>query len=358
MRFLIYLIFVFNISNHLIAQNLHFSFQSSKKLNTQINIDSFLILLRNEEIEYPLDEQLKTSTMITRLRKIFYGSPNYDKYLIKGVSDIHSPYKIADFKLETSKKSFKNKIGLAIKVADTNAIPKDTNGKIAKIKFDISKTQEVLVTENQIVDIGHLLCGLDAANHPHSVIPPKILGINVTRIKVDKNQDAVTWVGDLGSVLAEVYFAKKSLRRKLTQEEEQQIWDEYASAADNLGNIDSYILSQIIGAKKFGMVSIFLSDYYSTIAKDKKRYLFFAKSIGLEWDGKQFVNKRKMIQYYADQVNDAAAFYFAMSAKNEGKWNVVKALPSILKISHHKYSKVIVEAFFDAIEKELSNSSN
>lgn len=338
-----------------IAQRPHFSFYSSQKTESQLKIDSFLILLRNEEMNFPLEEQLDIKKMTTRIRKIYYGSPNYDKYLIKGVSDIPSPYQSDDIILNTSKREFNNAIGLNIKVSDTIFAPRDSNGAVPKLRINLFNTQEVQITDNQTVDIGHVLCGIDAAFHPHAITPPKVLGINLTRIKIDSNQGAVTWIGDLGSIVAEVYFAQKSLKRKLNCEEEQKIWNEYSSAADNLGNIDSYILCQLFKENQTGFLSKRLNDFYNAPnSQVNNRYLFFVKAIGLEWDGKQFLNRKKMVKYYTDQVNDAAAFYFAITAKNEGKWNLIKALPSIFRISHHKYAKTVVESFFDAIQNELT----
>ena len=55
-------------------------------------IQVFLQNLKLEEEKYPQEEQLDIVLMTTRLRKIFYSSPNYDKYLIKGVAAISAPY--------------------------------------------------------------------------------------------------------------------------------------------------------------------------------------------------------------------------------------------------------------------------
>lgn len=347
MQHILFLFLLSCVLNDIIGQKPQFSFYTAQKVDNQINIDSFLVLLRSEEMNYPLEEQLDTKKMITRFRKVYYGSPNYDKYLIKGVSDIHNAYQITNFTLNDRKKSIKEKLDY------NEAISMDSASSIEKFIPDLREIRVIQIAENQIVDIGHVFCGIDAAFHPHSISPPKILGLNLTRIKVNNNQDAVTWVGDLGSIVAEVYLAKKPLKRQLGLDEEQKIWNNYSSAADNLGNIDSYLLAQIIKNKGYGFVSSFLAEYYKS-NKKKERFTEFSKAIGLEWNGKEFKNRKKMIAFYADQVNDSAALYFAIAAKNEGKWNLIKSLPSIFRISHHKYAKIVVESFFDALQRELS----
>jgi hypothetical protein len=338
-----------------IAQQPYFAFTAANMDATpRIKIDSFILLLKEEEAKFSKEEQLNHINMVTRLRKIYYGSPNYDKYLIKNSNSIKPYYHSEDIVLKNSEKMFKNRLGMTIKTSDTVSFPKDSTGQTSKLKIDLATSQEILVSDNQLVDIGHVLCGIDAFYHPHAITPPKILGMNLTRIKIDKNQDAVTWVGDLGSVVAEVYFAQKSLKRKLNDAELQAIWNEYASPADNLGNIDSYILASIFQQNLSQSVSQNFTFFYIANTKQlSQRILFFATTIGLEWNGQHFVNKKQRLSYYADQVNDAAAFYYAISAKRAGRWNLLKALPSILRISHSKYAKEVVAAFFDALEQQL-----
>jgi hypothetical protein len=314
--------------------------------------------LRAEEAKYPLSEQENTKLMTTRLRKIFYGSPNYDKYLIKGVSAIKPPYTIREMAVPNFDKNFKTPLGLTVRVIDTVAIPADSSETGASLRENPYLSQEIQLSEKMVIDIGHIFCGVDAAFHPNSITPPKVLGMNITRIKLDNNQHGTTWIGDLGSVVAEVYFAERRQKRKLNLAEQQQIADVLSSPADNLGNVASYTVAQFFSKENNRKISdllekLYLSDKLEEKELRKNQYLLFAKAIGLEWDGTNFVNQAKMLHYYSDQVNDAAAFYYAISAKRGGKWNVIKALPSILKLSKTAYAKLVVEAFFDALKKEI-----
>jgi hypothetical protein len=325
------------------------------------SISDFLQKLRDEEAKFPLKEQYNTQLMVTRLRKIFYGSPNYDKYLIKGVADIKPSYVIKDVIDPQFDKSIKTPIGWNVKIIDTVAIPNDSVNESSKPSPHPFLNHEIKLNERQVIDIGHTFCGIDAAFHPHPITPPKILGINVTRIKIDNNQSGITWVGDLGSAVAEVYFAQRKYKEKFSHEIKQKIIDNLSSPADNLGNIDCYILSKFFLEKNTTKVTDLLEKFYLSDELDcqqmrQNRYLYFAKSIGLDWNGTTFSNQPKMLKYYADQVNDAAAFHYAIGAKRGGKWNLVKALPSIFRLSRSKYSKNVVNAFFEALKIELTKN--
>ncbi len=353
-----YLFFLFIFPQFLFSQEkLTFRFEAiPTKDNPTMQV--FLQNLRAEEAKYPLVEQENTQLMTTRLRKIFYGSPNYDKYLIKGVAAIQPPYTIREVAVPNFDKNFKTPLGLTVRVIDTVAMPADSSETGAPLRENPYLSQEIQLSEKKVTDIGHTLCGIDAAFHPNSITPPKILGMNISKIKLDNNQHGITWIGDLGSVVAEVYFAERRQKRKLQVLEQQQIADVLSSPADNLGNVDSYIAAQLFLKENNHKVAdllekLYLSDELYVKQLRQNRYLIFAKAIGLEWNGNEFVNEAKMLRYYSDQVNDAAAFYYAISAKRGGKWNVVKALPSILKISKSAYAKTVVEAFFEALKKEI-----
>ncbi len=354
-----FLIFFFAFST-MFAQK-----QISIKLNalpTENNptIRVFLQNLRAEEAKYSEEEQNDVVLMTTRLRKIFYSSPNYDKYLIKGVADIKAPYSEAnEINVPSFVKKIETPLGLEVELIDKVTFTADSSGAVSPLRENLYTSQEVAVSANEVADLGHTLCGIDATFHPNSVTPPKFLGIQWTRIKIDKNIDAVTWVGDLGSAVAEVYFAERLKKRKLTIVEQQEVIDQLASAADMLGNIDAYVINKLFVEKNKEKVTDIFENYYLSDAKKysdlrKHRFLLFAQAIGLVWNGKSFDNYDKMLKYYTDQVNDSAAFHYAISAKRSGKWNVVKALPSILKMSRNAYAKVIVAAFFEELAKRIS----
>jgi hypothetical protein len=324
------------------------------------SIQVFLKNLRLEEEKYSQEEQTDVVLMTTRLRKIFYSSPNYDKYLIKGVADISAPYSEAkEINVPSFVKTIETPLGLEVELIDKVTFTSDTAGHVSPLRENLYTSQEVAISADEVADLGHVLCGVDAAFHPSAVAPPKFLGIQWTCIKIDKNIDAVTWVGDLGSAVAEVYFAKRLKKRKLTIVEQQAVIDVMASPADMLGNMDTYNIMSLFQEKNKEKVTDIFENYYLSDAKRysdlrKQRYLHFAQAIGLVWNGKFFDNYDKMLKFYTDQVNDSAAFHYAISAKRSGKWNLIKAIPSILRMSRNAYAKVIVAAFFDELAKRIS----
>jgi len=110
-------------------------------------IRQFIALVQAEEARWPVLEQAQTATMISRLRKIFYGTTGGETKLIPGAASVASGF------------------------------------------------------------------------------------------------GAVTWTGDLGSVLAEAVIASITGGRSLTAPETQTIVNEYASPQDMLGNIDAYAMA-------------------------------------------------------------------------------------------------------------------
>jgi hypothetical protein len=64
-----------------------------------ISIRDFIKLVEAEEAKWPLAEQTQTSLMITRLRKIFYGTAGWDDYLIPGAKGIASGYNISEVEI-------------------------------------------------------------------------------------------------------------------------------------------------------------------------------------------------------------------------------------------------------------------
>src|SRR5215211_192272 len=52
----------------------------------------FLEIIRVEEGKLPEEERLNTKLMITKLRKLFYGSSGWDAHLIPGAADVQPLY--------------------------------------------------------------------------------------------------------------------------------------------------------------------------------------------------------------------------------------------------------------------------
>ena len=337
------------------AQNISFNF-SQNAPDSAMTIRECIAFLQQEEQKYPEAEQRNTQLMITRLRKIFYGFASWDKYLIKGVADIKSPYSnTTEQHIAASYKTFKTRIGLKIKLIDRISFPTDSIFHKANLRRDIFNSQEIRLENNRILDIGHVLCGMDASNHRHSVGTPRFLGLPTSSIKISNNMDAVTWIGDLGSFVAEVYLQKR-VKVECAPSKQQALLDIFVSAADISGNIDAYAITKKYDLKSENgkKVSEIFTDYYLSQNYDNQqdKYKIFMQLLGFESNISK-KEKAKLRKRYIDEVSDAAAFYVAVSAKNISKRNAIRAIPLILKTAVNTYTNEVVNTFFTEIENIL-----
>ena len=98
------------------------------------------------------------------------------------------------------------------------------------------------------------------------------------------NEGGNSWIGDLGSVLAEILFAYNNAGQKpIGNAELQQLINKYAPGQDMLGNIDAFAIAHQynISGKKL-KVSDLLKQYYEpenyspdSLPGYKKRFTFF-----------------------------------------------------------------------------------
>jgi hypothetical protein len=356
MKYIFLLFSFFLCYKNIFAQNvspLEFHFEQ-KASNFSMSIEECIALIENEEAKFPEKEQHNTKLMLTRLRKIYYGFASWDKYLIKGVKDIKSPYpSMSEDAIETSYKNFKTQSGINVKLVDRISYPKDSLGNAVSLRKDIYSAQEVRLQNGFLIDIGHVLCGLDAYNHKNKVETPRFLGIPTSFLQIKNNMDAVTWIGDLGSFVAEVYFEKKS-KGICDEKKQQELLNIFVSAPDMAGNLDAFFI-----AKKYNVASengkkvseIFREVYLSNYKFDEK-YASFYQIIGFKnvFSSKE---KQKLMNRYIDEISDAAAFYVAVSAKNISKKNAIKAIPLTLKMSMNPYAKIVAKSFFEEIERRV-----
>ncbi|MFZ4542784.1 MAG: hypothetical protein ACOYOA_01955 [Saprospiraceae bacterium] len=342
------------------SEGFHFDFHTNDHSKNP-SFAEFYADLKNEISRYPSTEHFLTDLMITRIRKLYYNSPSFDRYLIKGLDSVVVTNTINEEKIRNgSERTLDTSTGFSIKIDDSITSPKDSSGKIVKLRTNLESSQEVSIDSCTVVDIGHVFCGLDAARHRSSVHFP----FPFRFIRINNNHDAITWVGDLGSIVSEVYYKEKAIKRKLTNSELQNLINEYASPADNQGNIDSYVLDYRRKACKSNTeVSQFLFDYYqgndsqcSKLKKDK--YLIFSKSLGLDWDGKDFTNIKCKTSFYSNQVNAAASMYLAVAARRRSVWNLLLAMPTVLRLLRHPLSTTLVETFFTDLSAQIIQNQN
>lgn len=310
-----------------------------------IGMEEFIDLVIQEEQKYPEEEQTNTSLMITRLRKIFYGSEGWDEHLITGVEDIESPY---GEPRERERSRQRVEVGLGFltdfDVVDTETYPVDpATGE----RPEIYQNQEIRMPDGNYIDMGHIFAGLDAFNHRHQVTA-------IGDIAID-NVEGTTWVGDLGSVLAEVKFEDLRTDGPMDESTVQNLISEYASPQDMLGNIDAYAIQAFYNTGESEMkVSDILRDYYlgeRAQARQGGRYRIFAAGIGLQnWDGSGWSNEDERVEHYMDQVNDAAAMYLYVGADTI---NYASLGGGVLGLAGNEWSRVLVQLFFDALREKV-----
>ena len=180
-------------------------------------------------------------------------------------------------------------------------------------------------------------------------------------VNITSNVDAVTWVGDLGSVQAELQFAAVRGGTRPTPTQWQTIINEYAPGRDMLGNIDAYVIggTYSVGARAGGKkVSEILREYYlgarGTTGGDARahRYSTFATAIGLTgWNGSNFSNESSWLDSYQDEVNDAAALY--VGANTRGWWNPTR-YGFIVGMANNSNSRLILRLFLTELKQRIA----
>ena len=306
-----------------------------------ITIRSFIDLVKAEESRWPPAEQTQTALMITRLRKIFYGTRGWDRFLIPGGASISPGYTISE--QETSREN------LALPGPDAEIVRKRqvVTDAVTGLSPRIASEQEVRLEDGSLCDVGHVFTGLDAANRPHTVVG------------VADNKAAATWTGDIGSAVAEIEFKKlNSGSGSVSPADAQTIINEYASPQDMLGNIDAYVMADYYNISNTAgkKVSELLGAYYlSGVGTPdgrmrEHRYSRFCSITGLTgWTGTAFGNEAAWINRWALEVGRATAFYFGTIT--EGKLSLNTRIGMIALIQINPYIRILLQAFLDALKK-------
>lgn len=317
-----------------------------------IGIAEFIALVEREETRagdavLNPDGSFNTGLMITRLRQIFYGSDGWNELLVPGTDTVDSGYEHRERERSRTEVEL---VGPNFDMVDTETYPVDENGNIP----EIYTRQEIALPDGTYLDIGHVFAGLDAFNHPTDVSAPVLSSISV------ENGGATTWVGDLGSVLAEALIHRQN--DDGNQPSEAVLQDKinvYASPQDMLGNIDAYAIadSYDTGSSSGQRVSEILRHYYlgeGVEANQSRRYTIFANSIGLTgWNGSAWTNEAAMVTHYTDQVNDAAALYFGAGA-DKNLFNLPGVAGVITGSATNESARMFVELFFDALRTRVA----
>ena len=294
-----------------------------------LSLSQFLDLLKEEEDYFKKDREDMRLT-ITRLRKIFYDKWGWDTVLIRNAAAIKGRYdvEVSDCSNQRVAEQTFAKIKLYTNYAYTpkcrfvtysknDLVYSHLAGQTPEIyKFD---HVDVKLPENYHCDLGHVLAGIDALNHPNviSPLPNCLLYLYKCLPYANSNADVVTWLGDIATASADFVFDfLKNGKTPLHPEKEQYFININASSSDMLGNIDGYVLhhyiykSQKFKGKTFTEI---LREYYADDAAGDSlrslRFHIFTEKIGLRgWNGEKFSNETTWINYYENQLRSTISF--------------------------------------------------
>ena len=322
--------------------------------NEALHIQQFITYVEAEEEQYPQSNR-NTKLMITRLRKIFYGSDLWEKYLIPGTENIKPHYPVKKeqepgtqpYRLDPNSKIPFDEFT----VKKYQYTPQDSSGQTPAI----AKNQSIKLADGNYLDIGHLFAGLDAMNYINTV--DAFPGVPV----MNSNVEAVTWVGDLGSVLGEIWFHHLYDKRVPSESTKQNIINKYASVEDMLGNIDAYVLGNQfdIAASRGKKVSEILREYYlgeGTEAAEarKNRYSNFAARIGLNLQAinpVSFSNEAAWVKKYATEVSKAAALYVLQNTEGN---TISRTNVASIVARDKKGAEELVRLFIKTLKERIS----
>lgn len=327
-------------------------FSPSQAKEVALNFEQFITLLRSEEDYWP-GEQHNTFLMTTRLRKIFYDRYGWNSELIRGTENIEGRYAVTLVPDTNPALIKKTSGGLKHNNGITNT---EHMHRMVTVKAgdwmnpNVGSVPEIYANDNQEIitpmqwyaDMGHVLAGMDASNYlqPVSPLPSWLMFLRRLGPSVDKNTDCATWLGDLSSVAGEFLFHGLAKKRKLTDQEKQEILNAEAPGSDMLGNIDSIVIPMIYNLKtNHGLrVTDILTDYYSSNGMGhyflQRRCRAFCTFTGLKgWNGSAFENEKQWLRYQTRQLRCTTAFY-AFTA-----WKKPKAIFMALGVWLHFFEK-------------------
>jgi hypothetical protein len=317
-------------------------------------LDAFLSVIREQEDALPRRERLNAKLMITRLRKLFYGGRGWDEHLIPGAAGVAPLYRFS--MADPTRREFEAPGPNVLDFVD--ARPR-LDGAPAQLVHP-GDLQEVRMPGGELVDVGHVLAGLDAINHPARVAP---LGL----YEMASNVDAVTWAGDLGSALAEVLFQRARLGRPLADAEVQAQIDLCAPPQDMLGNVDAYAIGAAydISSGAGRAVSDILADYYGAAAAaglpPSERFTTFVHEVGLgPLDGEAFAAEAAWLRRYERELGHAAALYVGAVSELSG-WGLPYAIGAKLALMKAARDaplrRTLLERFVASLRAEVAREA-
>jgi hypothetical protein len=271
---------------------------------------AFLDVIRTEEAKLPPAEQTNTKLMVTRLRKLFYGSKAWDKYLIPEAADVKPLYTFEEKETKREEVEIKGAPNIDHVTKESRLVD------APEVLKDPASIQEVKMPDGKFVDVGHVLAGLDAANNP------SVAGDQKGVFPMYSNMAAVTWLGDLGSIAGELIInAVKAGKSSYTEADLQNEITRMAPSQDMLGNVDAYAMEMAFDAKATSgkKVSDMLAEFYGApgaatnlMAKyyRETRFTTFAISILLgDLKGSTFEKETEFKAYWLPQLRNSTTLY-------------------------------------------------
>lgn len=311
------------------------------------DLDHWLQQLEAEECSWQGNLN-QTSSLISYLRKIFYDGWGWDEYLIRGAKDISPRYEAQIISAacnpttgypnaqKTSSELQQSKQRI-MRIRASDPICPERAGQIPEIYA--KDHQEVKTLENCNCDLAHVLAGLDASNHPSRVspLPSWCLFLAPCFPNVRSNMDLVTWLGDLASYCGALAFAAQK-GQKLSVAERQDLLSEYASAADLLGDIDSYVIAfyykHQIQSDDGPKPSQILKHYYTDSMSPRFwRIHLFCKLIGLEAGENFWNNHQSWLKHYSKELLHNTLFQ--VYSLTDQKWDSIW-FPLALKLGLYR----------------------
>ena len=294
--------------------------KDSKGTYTSGSFTQFITIVNILE-EAARKDGYSTKQIITALRKRFYNSSPEKK--IGGVTVGGGGF------------------GILIPDAQDTKFPPSWSSEDLKPIFSALKQKKEVTIGAHKVDLGHLLTGLDAANHPKEVTIGKTIGPMGLDLTMRSNIEATTWTGDLGSVVGEYIMNKGAKNPKkaakddfwgkpkkgepadskpkstveLTQAENKEViihyMNRFISEGDTMADIDAYNVS----IDPSFTIAENLSMYYHNMQKNpvSKRYTGFAQRIGLLKEDGTIAGD--FPQAASDEVFAAAIAYIASKGR-------------------------------------------
>ncbi len=323
--------------------------------NAIIPIKDFIKYVVAIESAYPKDSNTQ---IITRLRQMYYSGLAFDQ-LIPG-ADTREQLPTTPFSVTPDGMPVDNSIPRKVYPGD---VDKDTFAHIAAHADENyagdNPSPYIKLANGELIDVGHLLLGLDSLIHPSASIPYTTYSV--------PGIDPSSWVADIGIAAVwaqqheETGFSPDNSPVKLSAPSIEEYYKISAPMPDILGDIDSFGLHDTFSGQSSKPLSASLSKYYlgsDNVAPDVvKRYVTFCRKNGLLYSvsGKTITWASSVKGTITDRVNKFNDLFGAGQAG--ALTDTLKSPVSSPSHKSWKYTSYVIDKFLNFIklntEKEL-----